>query len=60
MSACIIDGSIFLGPIDARSVPIFYGNIYSNAVNAGFKLATVAEGIGFSQSGCRYFSNSFS
>jgi hypothetical protein len=59
MSACMIDGSIFLGPIDARSVPIFCGNIYLSVVNAGFRPATVAEGIGFSQSGCRWFSNSF-
>jgi hypothetical protein len=59
MSACMIDGSIFQGPINARSVPIICGNIYSNVVNAGFKLATGAEGIGFSQSECRFFSNSF-
>jgi hypothetical protein len=59
MSACMIDGSIFGDPIDARSAPIICGNIYSNAVNAGFKLATGAEGIGFSQGKCRCFSTSF-
>lgn len=50
----MIDRSIFLGPINARSVPIFCGNTYSNVINAEFKLATIAEEIGFSQSGCRY------
>jgi NADH:ubiquinone oxidoreductase subunit 2 (subunit N) len=42
----MIDGSIFLGTIDAMNVPTIYRNIlYSSVVNAGFKLATGAEGI---------------
>lgn len=43
----MIDRSMFRGPMNAGSVPIICGNIYLNVINARFRPATIAEGIGF-------------
>ncbi|OQE07785.1 hypothetical protein PENVUL_c012G01243 [Penicillium vulpinum] len=41
--AGMIDGNLYMGPIDVKNVLIIYGNTYLNVASAGSKPATAAE-----------------